>query len=140
LSRVVENLIKNAFVHNPHGTAITVSVDSSEQNHIVKVSDNGKGIAPEHVGKIFDAEYRVNPGDGKGTGLGLSIVKSLVEETGGNVTVVSQVGVGTTFLIALRSAEQLVTPVKATNQRVTHPARGSYRCTLGGRKNAGSNY
>jgi signal transduction histidine kinase len=113
LSRVVENLIKNAFVHNPHGTAITVSVDSNEQNHIVKVSDNGKGIAPEHVGKIFDAEYRVNPGDGKGTGLGLSIVKSLVEETGGNVTVVSQVGIGTTFLIALRSADQLEIPAES---------------------------
>lgn len=106
LSRVIENLIKNAIVHNPNGTVIQISVESrDEKHHIIRVSDNGKGIPPQHLDKIFDAEYRVNPGDGNGTGLGLSIVRSLVKEAGGEVSVVSTVGVGTTFFVAVVAAQ-----------------------------------
>lgn len=108
LSRVIENLVKNAIVHNPSGTAISIGVETNDKHHIIKIKDNGKGIPPEHLDKIFDSEYRVNPADGKGTGLGLAIVKSLVEETGGQVSVASKVGVGTTFLVAVRCQSQLV--------------------------------
>lgn len=107
LSRVIDNLVKNAIVHNSPGIRIILSVESSSsQFHVIRVSDNGKGIPPQHLSRIFEAEYRINPSDGKGTGLGLDIVKTLVEKTGGHVTLASKVGIGTTFLVAVRSSKE----------------------------------
>jgi signal transduction histidine kinase len=64
------------------------------------VRDYGPGIAPEHLPRIFDAFFTTKPGD-KGTGLGLSITRAIIEEHGGNISVASRVGVGTTFTIEL---------------------------------------
>lgn len=109
LSRVIDNLIKNAIVHNDRGVKVTLSVQLLEKFYVIRVQDNGKGIPQEHLTKIFDSGYRVDAGDGKGTGLGLDIVKDLVERAGGKISVVSKVGFGTTFLVAVRQAESLPT-------------------------------
>lgn len=121
LGRVVDNLIKNALVHNPPSVHVEVSVQCCDTYHLVRVSDNGKGIAAEHLDKIFEPEYRVNAADNKGTGLGLSIVKTLIEETGGHISVASTVGVGTTFIIAVRAALPSEDPVAPPVARMAPP-------------------
>jgi two-component system, NtrC family, sensor kinase len=67
---------------------------------VVRIRDNGCGIAPELRAKIFEPFFTTKP-DGKGTGLGLSIVQGIVENHGGRIEVQSEVSVGTTFLIRL---------------------------------------
>jgi signal transduction histidine kinase len=105
LSRTIDNLVKNAIVHNEEGTNISLHVHRFRQYFVIYVNDNGRGIPNDHLTKIFDARYRVKPDDGRGTGLGLSIAKLLVEKNGGSISVTSREGVGTTFLVAVRAAE-----------------------------------
>lgn len=102
LSRAIDNIIRNALIHNPDGIKVKVSVESTDFLHTVVISDNGKGIPPEHLSRIFDSYYR---GDSEkpGEGLGLSIAKSSVESMGGQVAVYSKVGQGTTFLLSFKS-------------------------------------
>ena len=69
---------------------------------VIVVRDTGEGIAPEHIGHVFDRFYKADvsrAGDGRGSGLGLSIVKAVVERHDGRVTVRSQQGVETVFEI-----------------------------------------
>jgi len=67
----------------------------------ISVSDTGAGIPAEHLPKIFDRFYRVDPSrsQAQGTGLGLAIVKSIMELHGGTVTVRSEPGTGTVFTL-----------------------------------------
>jgi signal transduction histidine kinase len=70
----------------------------------VTVSDNGCGIAPSHLDRIFERFYRVDAGRGRdsgGSGLGLSIVKHIVQAHGGDVGVTSILGEGSTFTVRL---------------------------------------
>jgi two-component system phosphate regulon sensor histidine kinase PhoR len=74
---------------------------------VLTVSDDGPGIAREHLPRLFERFYRVDSGrsrDQGGTGLGLAIVKHLVESMGGTIGVDSSIGHGTTFRVELRSA------------------------------------
>jgi len=79
---------------------IVVRTWSDQNNAFVSVSDTGCGIAPENCGKVFDAFYTTKD-VGKGTGLGLSISEGIVRKHGGEITVASEVGVGTTFTVRL---------------------------------------
>lgn len=108
ISRVIDNLLRNALKHNPEGTKIMVKANVQDGNGkrscaLVDIIDNGKGIAPEHLQHIFEPGYSLArakgeaPDRGAHEGLGLDIVKTLVEEMGGNVSVVSTVGEGSTF-------------------------------------------
>jgi signal transduction histidine kinase len=75
----------------------------------VVVEDCGPGIAPEHLPRIFERFYRVEPGRSKvagGTGLGLAIVKHLAESMGGAVRVTSEVGRGASFTVELAGARR----------------------------------
>jgi two-component system phosphate regulon sensor histidine kinase PhoR len=106
LNRVVNNLLSNAIKFSPKGSIITVGVDQPNEAELrVAVTDNGPGIAEEHLNRIFDRFYRVPQSDdeqnAKGSGLGLAIVSAIVEKHGGRVEVESIVGEGTTFLIYL---------------------------------------
>lgn len=101
LTRVVDNIIRNAIKHNPPGTKVTVSVESNGSFHIVSIADNGKGIAPEHLEKIFQPGFRVEPSEKDGQGLGLDIAKTLIEAMGGEITVSSVLKKGTTFRLKI---------------------------------------
>jgi signal transduction histidine kinase len=109
--QVLTNLIANAEKHLRDGGRIVVTAEPKPGFLLVSVHDNGTGIAPEHLEKIFDRLYQV--GDVKdaraaratGLGLGLNIVKSIVEAHGGEVSVQSAVGKGSTFSFTLPLAD-----------------------------------
>ncbi len=112
LEQVLSNLVENAVKYCPPGSTVTISAGiqaaAKAGGRIVRVSvtDNGPGVDPQHVPRLFERFYRVDAGrsrDVGGTGLGLSIVKHLVEAMGGNVTVDSKVGRGSTFAVTLPS-------------------------------------
>lgn len=101
LTRVIDNLVRNAIKHNPQGTNIDVSLNVNGSYYLLNVQDNGKGISPEHLNHIFEPGYRINPNKVEGQGLGLDIVSSLVERMGGKIEVESVVNKGTTFTVKL---------------------------------------
>ncbi len=99
LRQVLGNLVDNAVRHTPAGT-ITLFSQRHARGVIVGVRDTGIGIPAEHLPRIFERFYRVDPGRAReegGTGLGLSIVKHLVEAHGGRVRAESVVGEGSTI-------------------------------------------
>jgi two-component system heavy metal sensor histidine kinase CusS len=95
--QAVSNLVDNAVRFTPDGGEIVISLTSDAQAATITVQDNGGGIPAEHLPRIFDRFYRVDPSrSAEGTGLGLALVKSIAELHGGKVSVASQVGQGTT--------------------------------------------
>jgi two-component system heavy metal sensor histidine kinase CusS len=101
--RAVSNLLSNALYYTPCGGTVTLSVTPTEDHAIlVRVRDTGVGMAPEHLPKIFDRFYRVDPARAQhapGMGLGLAIVKSVMDLHGGTVTVQSVPHHGTTVTL-----------------------------------------
>ncbi|MBK8255092.1 MAG: HAMP domain-containing protein [Polyangiaceae bacterium] len=107
LEQVVENLVDNALKHGGKGVRIRLTGAKHNGQVELRVSDNGPGIAAEHLPRIFERFYRVDPARSRekgGAGLGLAIVKHLVEGMGGNIQVESRVGEGTTFVVTLPAA------------------------------------
>jgi signal transduction histidine kinase len=100
LQRAFTNLILNAVVHNPIETPVNVSIRKEKTIYIV-IQDQGKGIAPEDVERLFERYYRgTNTGVGhKGSGLGMAIARQVVEAHGGRLEVRSQESVGTSIEI-----------------------------------------
>lgn len=103
LRRIVQNLVNNAISFTAGGTVvIAANMRPTDSLVEVTVTDDGEGIAPERIGLVFE-KLESEPGrDGSsGMGLGLAIVKAFVEAHGGEVTVASQVGEGSTFRFTL---------------------------------------
>jgi signal transduction histidine kinase len=108
--QVLGNLLSNAERHCRDGGKVMISAQQRRGFVLVSVQDNGSGIPAAHVAKIFDRLYQV--GDVRdarsreqGLGLGLNIVKSIVEAHGGEVSVTSEVGKGSTFAFTLPLAD-----------------------------------
>ena len=103
VTQVVNNLLDNATKFSPPGTTVTVDVEEHIHTVIVRVRDEGPGIAPEHLQRIFNRFYRVAQQGVRtsGVGLGLAICKGLVEAMGGQIAVTSQVGQGSVFSFSL---------------------------------------
>ena len=104
IKQVLLQLIDNAIKYTPHGGRVKISADRIRDNAVLTVSDNGVGIAPEHLGKVFDRFYRIDESrerEGGGHGLGLSIAKFIVERHGGTITAGSTKGQGSTFTVTL---------------------------------------
>lgn len=102
LTRAFENLIYNALTFTPFDGKIILSMDKEDGFAIIKVSDNGKGIPPENIPKVFDRFFTERDNnEPKGQGLGLYIVKSIIREHGGEIFVYSELGKGTVFTIKL---------------------------------------
>jgi two-component system, OmpR family, phosphate regulon sensor histidine kinase PhoR len=102
LRQIFTNLFDNALRHTPTGGRIHVAAQRKGTETVVRVTDTGSGIAAEHLPRIFERFYRVDPGRSRkegGTGLGLAIVKHLVEAHGGRVEADSELGRGTTILL-----------------------------------------
>jgi len=100
MSQAVINLLSNALEFTPSGSSVEVSVDAQE----IRVSDTGIGIGPEHLPRIFERLYRVDPSRSRstgGAGIGLAIAKAIVEAHGGTVRAESRLGAGSTFTIRL---------------------------------------
>jgi two-component system phosphate regulon sensor histidine kinase PhoR len=100
MRQVLMNLVLNSIKYGKEGGQTKVSFYDLESYVLVEVSDNGIGIAPEHLQHVFDRFYRIDKSrsrDAGGTGLGLSIVKHIVEAHHQTVTVRSNVGQGSTF-------------------------------------------
>ena len=102
IQQVVLNLLLNAAeaIHGNGGGRVTISTEGNGGPVVLKISDNGEGIAPENLSKIFDPFFTTKP-EGKGTGLGLAVSYGIIQAHGGDIEVESRVGEGTTFFIYL---------------------------------------
>jgi two-component system OmpR family sensor kinase len=95
LEQVVENLVANAIRHAPDGGRIELAAVSSDDAAVISVTDNGPGIAPEHLPHIFDRFYKVDAArssGASGSGLGLSIARAIIAWHGGTIDVESRPG------------------------------------------------
>ena len=102
LRQVLLDLIENAHKYSPAGTAITARLSTANGMAVVEVIDQGIGIPPDDLPKVFERFHRAsNASVSSGSGLGLSIVQLLVEAMGGSVSVTSQLGQGSTFTVQL---------------------------------------
>ena len=104
IERAVRNLLSNAIKYSPDNSKITVRLFSDNKNISFSVTDEGCGIAQEHLKKIFDRFYRVENDTHtiKGTGLGLHLVKTTIEKHHkGKILVSSEIGKGSTFTFML---------------------------------------
>ncbi len=103
LSLVWSNLFSNAFKFTENGGTVSVSLSSDEKYAKISVSDTGCGI-PENVGKhIFDKFYQGDTSHStEGNGLGLALVKRIIDITDSDISVKSEIGVGTVFTVKLR--------------------------------------
>lgn len=100
LVQILVNLLTNAIKFSPPDSTVTLSTETNEQFVEIRVSDQGRGIPPSMMTTIFERFKQVRESDSKvqgGTGLGLAICKALVELHGGDISVVSQEGAGSTF-------------------------------------------
>lgn len=108
IEQVMINLIENAIKYNNEGGKVIVHFDEQRKHYEISVRDNGPGIPPEHLSRIFERFYRIDKSRSKergGTGLGLAIVKHILNGHGSKVAVMSKVDKGTTFTFKLEKTE-----------------------------------
>jgi signal transduction histidine kinase len=114
VNQVILNLVTNAAqaIDKPPGRIGIATRREGVDFVAIEVSDNGRGIAPEAIGRIFDPFYTTKEA-GKGTGLGLSIAYKIVSQHGGRIDVRSEVGVGSTFTVTLPIRPRAAQPAPA---------------------------
>ena len=104
LEQMLTNLVDNAIKFNRRGGCVRVAYEQADGRDVISVADTGEGILPEHTQRIFERFYRADRARSReigGTGLGLAIVKHLARLHGGEISVNSILGSGTTFRIDL---------------------------------------
>ena len=102
LRQIAANFISNAVKYSPRGSEIQVSLKPANDHVILKVKDNGIGIPPDDLAKVFASFHRAaNVGNIAGTGLGLAIAQQAAELHGGTVSLESEVGIGTTITVQI---------------------------------------
>jgi two-component system phosphate regulon sensor histidine kinase PhoR len=104
LALALSNLVDNALKYGKERGRVTLSGRIEGDICLLEVVDDGPGISPEHLPRIFERFYRIDKGRSRelgGTGLGLSIAKHIVESHGGILRVESRIGVGTRFTIRI---------------------------------------
>jgi PAS domain S-box-containing protein len=121
--KIVLNLISNAFKYSSQGT-ITLSLDESNNNVTLSVSDTGIGIPEDQLDKIFNRFHRVDNREGRsqeGTGIGLALVKEMVKFHQGTITVSSELGKGSTFVVTIPAGKGHlpVEKISTTNEPFT---------------------
>jgi two-component system phosphate regulon sensor histidine kinase PhoR len=108
ITQVLTNLIENAIKYGNNGGKVVVSFEEEKKQYIIQVRDNGPGIPPEHLNRIFERFYRVDKSRSKergGTGLGLAIVKHILNAHKSKITVMSKPDKGTVFSFKLDKAD-----------------------------------
>jgi signal transduction histidine kinase len=101
---VLRNLVDNAIKYSPDGGLIVVRGETRGDEVVISVSDQGVGIAPEHLNRLFEKYFRIESGLVRhmvGSGLGLPIAHTIVESRNGRIWAESQPGAGTTLHFAL---------------------------------------
>jgi signal transduction histidine kinase len=104
IMQVLRNLLDNSVKYSPDGGLIVIRGEVLEQEVIVSVADQGVGLTPEHLNRLFEKFFRAKSLLGRhvvGSGLGLPISRTIVESHGGRIWAESQVGEGTTLFFAL---------------------------------------
>lgn len=104
IAQVLRNLLDNAIKYSPQAGLIVVRGVVGEDEIVISVADQGVGIAPEHLNRLFDKFFRVKSGLGRhvvGSGLGLPIARTIVESHGGRIWAESQLEQGSTFYFTL---------------------------------------
>ncbi len=101
LEKILVNLLSNAFKFTPEHGKIGVRVEIHKGHFNIHVSDSGPGMDAEDIDKVFDRFYQVEGTESQGTGIGLSLVRELVDLHGGQISVDSIKGEGTTFKVSL---------------------------------------
>jgi signal transduction histidine kinase len=110
IREAIDNLVSNAIKYSPIGGRISVVVSHQDNSIVIRVTDEGAGLSPEDLGRLFGRFQRLSakPTAGESsTGLGLSIVKRIVDMHGGEITADSDgPGTGSTFTITLPATER----------------------------------
>ncbi|WP_246836369.1 cell wall metabolism sensor histidine kinase WalK [Nesterenkonia sp. NBAIMH1] len=128
LTMAVRNLIDNALRYSPPNTRVGVGLASADGVAEVAITDQGMGIAPENQERIFERFYRVDAARSRqtgGTGLGLSIVKHVIGNHGGEVSLWSQQGKGSTFTVRLPEIDEGLDSLRGltgVDETLTHRA------------------
>jgi two-component system sensor histidine kinase KdpD len=105
MEQALSNLLLNAAIHTPQGTAIEVSAVAEAGSLVLTVADHGPGLPPDVLPFIFEKFYRAPTAPAGGTGLGLAIVKGFVEAQGGRVKADNRPGGGAAFTVTLPLAK-----------------------------------
>ncbi len=116
LAQVLRNLLDNAIKYSPQGGLITVRGSVRPGEVMVSVADQGIGIAPEHLNRLFDKFFRIKEGANRGTvgsGLGLPIARTIVESHGGRIWAESRPGEGSAFYFTIPLGETTTEPSDA---------------------------
>ncbi|MBL0389048.1 response regulator [Tumebacillus sp. ITR2] len=117
LKQVLMNLIGNAVKYSPEGGTVTIGFRATPKHLVVDITDQGLGIPKDALSKLFSKFYRIDNSDRRkigGTGLGLAICKEIVKAHDGEITVQSELGVGSTFSIHLpREEKRILEPALA---------------------------
>jgi signal transduction histidine kinase/DNA-binding response OmpR family regulator len=122
---VMQNLLGNAFKFTPGGGTITVTLSCDHQLAIIKVRDNGRGIDPADLPRIFERFFtsaREDSPEGGGSGIGLALTQELVRLHGGRITVASEPGAFTVFTVRLPYEPGLGATTLSEDQEVTPAA------------------
>jgi len=105
IAQVLNNMLSNAYKYAP-SSDVVIRCQPQKKMILVEVKDNGPGIPPEHLAHLFERFYRVpSNSTARGTGLGLYICRKIIEAHGGEIGVMSELGVGTRFYFTIPAAD-----------------------------------
>jgi two-component system phosphate regulon sensor histidine kinase PhoR len=109
MKQMLINLVDNAIKYTPEGGRIVIKIEVDAKNYRFSVRDNGIGISREHLGRLFERFYRVDKArsrDEGGTGLGLAIVKHIVLAFDGDISIQSEPGRGSEFMVRIPRTDE----------------------------------
>lgn len=129
LRQIFINLLSNAIKYNRPGGKVTVACGATQSTVRISVSDEGNGIDPVRLSRIFDAFERVGAetSDIEGTGLGLAVSRQLAQMMDGDIEVRSVVGEGSTFTLELPSAQSPTTTARLINKQAPNLVDGAVK-------------
>jgi signal transduction histidine kinase len=104
LRRILENLLSNALKFSSPGKKVSISLSQDGTSHLIRIQDQGPGISPEDQNNLFRKFHKLSArptGGESSSGLGLAIVKTLVDQLGGEISLQSELGLGSTFTVRI---------------------------------------